>query len=213
MSKHPRRKNRISGQFAVRLIEMLESPAYRALSISGHKVLCRLEIELAHHGGNDNGKLPVTFQDFVDYGIARECIAPAIREVEALGFIEITKRGRGGNAEFREPSHYRITYAHARDSRQHPPTNEWKSVAAYEDALQLAKEARSKKSQYAVELGRRSWMKRKNKMPVRHSVPKTVRKPRTESPNSPVRKPRTTMSVRNPEPLSISWVGGASDAN
>ena len=54
-SAHPRRKNRISGQFAVRLIEMLESPAYRALSVSAHRVISRIEIELASHGGNDNG--------------------------------------------------------------------------------------------------------------------------------------------------------------
>jgi len=68
----PRRRNAISEQFAVRVISMLESPAYGALSLSGHKVLARLEIELAHHGGNDNGKLPVTYQNFVDFGIARE---------------------------------------------------------------------------------------------------------------------------------------------
>ena len=42
-----KRRNRISGQFAARLIEMLKSPAYRALSASGHKVISRIEIELA----------------------------------------------------------------------------------------------------------------------------------------------------------------------
>jgi hypothetical protein len=103
--KHPRRKNKISGQFSVRLIEMLESPAYRALSVSAHRAISRIEIELAAHGGNDNGKLPVTYQDFIDYGILhRESIAPALREAEALGFIECTKRGRGGNAEYRGPA-------------------------------------------------------------------------------------------------------------
>jgi hypothetical protein len=29
-----------------------------------------LEIELAHHGGNDNGRLPVTYEDFIEYGNA-----------------------------------------------------------------------------------------------------------------------------------------------
>jgi hypothetical protein len=57
---HPKRRNKISGQFAARLIEMLESPAYRTLSRSALLVISRIEIELAYHGGNDNGQLPVT---------------------------------------------------------------------------------------------------------------------------------------------------------
>jgi hypothetical protein len=48
---HPRRRNKISGQFSAHLIEMLESPAYRALSRSALMVISRIEIELAHHGG------------------------------------------------------------------------------------------------------------------------------------------------------------------
>jgi hypothetical protein len=47
----PRRKNAIFGQFAARLIEMMESPAYRVLSLSAHRVLSRIEVEYAHHGG------------------------------------------------------------------------------------------------------------------------------------------------------------------
>jgi hypothetical protein len=39
-----KRRNRISGQFAA----LLESPAYRALSASGHEAISRIEIELAH---------------------------------------------------------------------------------------------------------------------------------------------------------------------
>ena len=38
-----KRRNRINGQFAARLIEMLESPAYRALSASGHAAISRIE--------------------------------------------------------------------------------------------------------------------------------------------------------------------------
>jgi hypothetical protein len=40
---------------AWRVIAMLRSPAYRALSLSGHKILSRIEIELADHGG-DKGR-------------------------------------------------------------------------------------------------------------------------------------------------------------
>jgi hypothetical protein len=57
----PRRISRIAGQFAPRTIAMIESPAFRVLSLSAHRILARLEIELAHHGGKDNGALPCTY--------------------------------------------------------------------------------------------------------------------------------------------------------
>src|SRR6187399_1631781 len=100
-----RRRNRINEQFSARLIEMLEAPAYRALSRSAHLVIARIEVELGHHGGNDNGRLPVTTENFVAYGIHRASVAPAIREAVALGFIRITEHGRGGNAEHRSPNY------------------------------------------------------------------------------------------------------------
>ena len=103
-------KKHINGQWSARLIEMLESPAYRALSLSGHRLLSRIGIEHAHHGGNDNGRLPVTKQDFIDYGISHDQVAPAIREVEALGFIQVRERGRGGNAEHRQPNKFFLTF-------------------------------------------------------------------------------------------------------
>jgi hypothetical protein len=67
-------------------------------------VMSRIEIELAHHGGNENGRLPVTTDDFVEYGMHRTSVASAIREAVALGFICVTVRGRGGNAEHRSPN-------------------------------------------------------------------------------------------------------------
>ena len=76
MSKSYLRKNRIAGQFAARTIAMLESPAFQVLSLAGHRVLARIEIEFAHHGGNDNGRLPVTFNHFAEYGMDRHAIAP-----------------------------------------------------------------------------------------------------------------------------------------
>lgn len=85
-----RRKNSIAGQFAARPIAMLESPAYQVLSLAAHRVLSRLEIEHAHHGGKDNGKLPCTFEHFEQYGLHRRSIAPALRELVALGFVEVT---------------------------------------------------------------------------------------------------------------------------
>lgn len=129
----------IGGQFSWRLIAMQSSPAYRVLSQSGHRVLDRLEIELASHGGDDNGKLPTTFDQFQEYGIHRQAIAPAIREVVALGFVEITERGRAGNAEWRRPSLYRLTY---RPSRLTEATDDWRRIETLAQAELLARTAR-----------------------------------------------------------------------
>jgi hypothetical protein len=158
-----KRRNRISGQFAVRLIEMLESPAWCVLSLSARRVIERLEIELAAHGGNDNGALPVTYGDFVAYGIGRDCVGPAIREAEALGFIRVTEHGRGGNAEDRQPNKFFITFAHCRGSLKNPPTHDWRKFKTVDEAVAVAKAARGNKDIRAVGLGSAAKPKRKPK--------------------------------------------------
>src|SRR5213083_2360647 len=52
------RRTTIGAQFAPRRIDMLRSPAYCALSLSARRVLDRLEIELADHGGTDTASSP-----------------------------------------------------------------------------------------------------------------------------------------------------------
>ena len=135
------RRNRILESFAARPISMLKSDAYRTLSLAAHRVMARIEIELAHHAGKDNGRLPVTYVDFEKYGIHRHSIAPAIRELEALGIIEVTQRGCAGNAEFRTPNEYRLTYRHAKGEGG-DGTHEWRRTVGREYADALAKKAR-----------------------------------------------------------------------
>jgi hypothetical protein len=127
--------------FVMRTGELSNSPAFRALSHSAHRVLGRLEVEICNHGGKDNGKLPVTLQNFRDYGIERHAINPAIRELESLGFIEVTQRGSAGKAEQRRPNLFRLTYL---PSYSQPPTNEWIDILSIKDAKRISKEARSK---------------------------------------------------------------------
>jgi hypothetical protein len=174
-----RKRNSINEQFSVHLISMLESPAYQVLTLSAHKVISRIEIELAHHGGNDNGKLPVTYQDFIDYGISRECIAPAIREAMALGFIKITRHGRAGNAEYREPTLYLLTFAYARGGRQTPPTHDWRQIKTIEEAQQIAVAARANKSATAIARGHNAYTRFRNRYGKPTPVP--VRKSHTET--------------------------------
>lgn len=207
-----KRRNSISGQFAARLIEMLGSPAYRALSRSGHMVISRIEIELAAHGGNDNGRLPVTTEDFVQYGMHRTSVAPAIREAEALGFIGVTERGRGGNAEHRSPNCFYLTYAHTRDSRKRPPTDEWHRIKTLEEADQIARAARANKSKWAVERGKRSWRKRLQKTKSgTGNTQFSVLKGSVETSQSPVLDSGITGSGEDTKLLSISRGGEPRD--
>jgi hypothetical protein len=135
-----KRGSSIKGQWVGITIEMLESPAFRALTLSAHRVIARLQIELARHGGKDNGQLPCTYTDFANYGIDRHSIAPAIREVEALGFAFVTRRGRAGNSEWRTPNWYRLSFRDARGG--YGGTDEWRDITE-ETAKQIQKAARA----------------------------------------------------------------------
>jgi hypothetical protein len=134
-----RRRTTIGEQFAARPIRMLRSPAWGVLSLSARRALDRIEIELAGHGGTDNGKLPVTYDDFSRYGIDRHAISPAIREAMALGFLEVTEAGRAGNAEWRKPNLFRLTYRHTDYAG---PTHEWDKIQTDEEAIAIARAVR-----------------------------------------------------------------------
>jgi hypothetical protein len=185
---------------------MLESPAYRALSLSAHRVISRVEIELAHHGGNDNGRLPVTFEDFRAYGIHHNAVAPAIREAEALGFIRVTERGRGGNSEYRQPNKFFLTFAHSRESRQSPPTHDWRKIKTLEEAIEIAQAARDNKNPRAVQFAENRAKKTKH----RYRKPVVAPHPETGSETAKSPPPETGSTASPPKPVlhSISRAGG-----
>ena len=187
MGKH----NKISGQFSARLIEMMESPAYRVLSLSAHRVLSRIEIEFAHHGGQDNGQLPVTFDNFANYGVHRTALGPALAELEALGFIVITEKGKMARAaDYRRPNKFLLTSRPA--SKGVDPLHKWRRFKTMEEAEAAAESARRISGE-------------KKKSPVRETYQKPVRKPY----HSDQIASTETVPLRVSEtvPLSISRVG------
>jgi hypothetical protein len=105
---------------------MLQSPAWRVLTLNERRVLDRIAIELAGHGGPDLG---VTFTGFIRYGIERHAIAPAIRALVALGFLQIT-----GQSQFRS------TYLRSVDGVA--PTHDWRRIKSRGEARQIAINAR-----------------------------------------------------------------------
>lgn len=194
MAKRPKRKERgsINGAFAWRLVEMLESPAYRVLSLSAHRVMARLEIELAQHGGKpeENGKLPCTFDHFVEFGLHRHAIAPAIRELVALGFVEITQRGSAGNADLRQPTLYRLTYRHWGSHKE--TTDEWRRIKTVDEAEAIAERGRIAQSKRGPKT------KVQCRKPSLAPVPETI----TEKDHFPV--PETITTVPVPETITTS---------
>jgi hypothetical protein len=140
--------NKISGYFAPRLAEMLRSPSYRVLSLAAHRVMARIEIELSYHQSSAtaareaNGRgLPVTYAQLEEYGLQHRGIAPAIRELVALGFVEVMQRGCGGNSSFKKLNTYRLTYRHAVG---HPGdgSHEWRLITDLQTAEANAEQAR-----------------------------------------------------------------------
>ena len=180
------RKGMIVGAFAWRSIEMLKSPAYRVLSLSAHRVMARLEIEFAHHGGKpeENGRLPCAYDHFGEFGIERHAIGPAIREAVALGFVEITRQGCAGNAGYRLPAWYRLTYRHA--GPDFTITDDWRRIQTLEEAAAIAKAARERKPEHRP----------KFRSPVRETPTGPSAGNPTNRVESPVRETPTTSPVR-----------------
>jgi len=120
---------------------MLESPAWRVLSNAARLVVARIEIEHMSHGGRENGNLTVTYDNFTSYGIRRSSIADAIREAEAVGFIRVIQRGRGGNADFRRASKYALSWLPMADGTltDHP----WRRIQTMGEANALVRRMRS----------------------------------------------------------------------
>src|SRR5262245_4243210 len=77
-------------------LDMLESPAWRALTLASLQVLARLEIEHLRQDSNRNGRLIVTYAQFLDHmgRKSRHVVAAAIEQAQRLGFLEVAERGK-----------------------------------------------------------------------------------------------------------------------
>jgi hypothetical protein len=133
--------------------EMYESPAFQELV--KHKgalvVVNRIAYEHLCQGGKENGRLKVTFDNFVFWGIGRTRIGDNVAIAEALGFVKLVKRGLASFEDLRYPSEHAITW---QGIGAEPPTNDWKRVwspeaakAKVDAALKLRKAERAANAQ------------------------------------------------------------------
>lgn len=138
MSKRSRSEFSIGVSWVHHSRDMRESPAWRALPDEGRRVLDRLELEHMRHGGAENGNLICTTMQFhQEAGIRRSSVASAVRQCEALGFIQVSRFGYSRVRSVRPASLYRLTYlSSGRKPGRHAPTDEWKRVTDLDDAVQ-----------------------------------------------------------------------------
>lgn len=120
--------------------EMLESPAYRALSRAGLQMIARICTEHAAQGGKENGRLAIGWDGFEAAGIHRGLVKQTVDEVTRLGFVRVTFKGRKGyGCAIGQRATYRLTFIGvigADDSG--PPTDDWRAVATIEEAEEIA---------------------------------------------------------------------------
>jgi hypothetical protein len=179
-----RPRNQITENWVSYPRSMISSPAMRVLSLSAIRVMHRLEEEHMAHAGAANGRLIVTHDQFIAWGIHKDSVSPAIREAAALGFVEITQTGAAGNEGYRRAARYRLTYVN--DNARSQPTHEWKAIKTVEVAEAIAATARRAKDRRAVAAGC------KNKIPVPESRTDTGPGKQDRSAESPVPETGTT---------------------
>jgi hypothetical protein len=114
------KKRQPPGAFIMARLSMLDSVAYWTLKPIEVRILQVIEIEHMRHGGVENGNLIVTRRQLEKRGIPLKAIAPGLRALVALGFIEITQRGAAGIGDHAQAHRFRLTYV------QPNPTDEWR---------------------------------------------------------------------------------------
>jgi hypothetical protein len=118
------KSKRSEGPWIKLRLEMLESPAWGALTRPAKKVIERLMIEHMKHGGKNNGRLICTYLDFIAFQIRDRSIADGLGQAVELGFVEVTARG-GRFAGRGQPAQYRLTFMPTDGAE---PTDEWRGI-------------------------------------------------------------------------------------
>jgi hypothetical protein len=204
-------RSTIAEQWVSYCRDMVESPALRVLSRAAVLVMHRLEKEHMDHGGAENGRLIVTHRQFEGWGVHRDSVSPAIRELVALGFGEVTRQGKAGVGGHGEANRFRLTYVNNKYGV--PPTDEWRRVATIEEAGRIAKDARVKKDAHTQGLGARGGKAtRQKKFSLTVSAPIGHGNHERKSNNEPT-ETVSTGDARKPWALSIISVGGGGSAD
>lgn len=132
--------------------ELINSLAWRSMSVNCLKLTLRLLLEHINHGGLENGRLVCTYKDFQEYGLTRNKIRPAIEEADFLGLVK-HQRGERVFAK-NQPNSYRLTFYGTSEVRD--PTNEWKGVTEEKVEVYREKKRRREKKRKEFKIKQRS---------------------------------------------------------
>ncbi|WP_157861942.1 hypothetical protein [Methylobacterium sp. Leaf361] len=140
-SKDRKRNRPPEGPWVWFTSEMMESPAWRAMSLNARLVVDRITVEHMAHAGTQNGALPVTFDDFERFGIRRGSIAAAIQEAAAIGFVDIAEQGTRGWGAFKgRATRFRLAWLPT--AAGDPETTRWRRFTNLKEAQRIASQAR-----------------------------------------------------------------------
>ncbi|MBZ9926808.1 hypothetical protein [Mesorhizobium sp. BR1-1-4] len=142
--------------------DFLESSAYRTLSTNARRALDRLKIEHIGHGRTNNGKLIVTHEQFISYGVTAEYVGDALDELDFKGLLKIN-RGRAGNGTA-HPNVFRLTFDG--DFEGAAATNDWRRCTD-DHAKQWVESVRDQRKAKRAGVGR----KRKPSLGVSETPP------------------------------------------
>jgi hypothetical protein len=131
----------VKGEAFVKLYrDLLESDAWRSLSINARRLLDFLMIEHMRHGGKRNGFLLAPREQLEKCGIGARHISPAIEEAERVGLVDC-KRGVG-----QRPSMYTLTWLQLSDGSD--PSNRWRFYLATSEGKPLLMTSEGKSQGY-----------------------------------------------------------------
>jgi len=121
---------------------MLNSPAWQELIRHrvAHLIVERIIVEYLEHAGENNGRLIVTYDDFVDdCGVGRRHIPEGIDIAVALGFL-IVHRGRKSKKDRRHPNRYGLTFYPIHEEFE---TNDWNRIKSRGEAQAIVERVRA----------------------------------------------------------------------
>lgn len=152
MTFQAKKRNRmVKGHFTPLPASLFASTGWQALSATALRLFGFMAgADSDVHSGD--GRFGFTYEDFVDRGIHRHAIAPALRELEEAGIIKRVLKGHGGEkANNSSMSFYRLT-TYAADGPQaflEPLTRE-------EWLIRLAKARAAKDMKHACNVNQKS---------------------------------------------------------
>lgn len=144
-----RKKGHTPGKWAWIECEVMNSPAFAVLSPVATKALFVLVNRHAGLARRKNGHLSMGYAAFENFGLSDRVLTQALKEAEALGFLQRTFGGRRPYGPDRgRAQEFRLTFFGTFDAGGKPvkPTNEWKTIKSLAQAKEIVASIRKRRS-------------------------------------------------------------------